>query len=42
MIVDGPGYTDEAGRSRMPEYPQLTLGEVADLVAYLKSLDDRR
>ena len=43
MIVDGPGYTDESGRSRMPDYrEQLTLSELIDLVAYLKSLDDRR
>jgi len=43
MIVDGPGYTDERGRSIMPDYrEQLTLSELVDLVAYLKSLDAAR
>ncbi len=38
-IVDGPGYTDDRGLSTMPEYrDQLTLGELIDLVAYLKGL----
>ena len=39
MIVDGPGYTDARGLSIMPEYRnELTVGELIDLVAYLKSL----
>jgi putative copper export protein len=43
MVVDGPGYADERGRSIMPDYrEQLTLSELIDLVAYLKSLDAAR
>ena len=39
MIVDGPGYTDDRGLSIMPEYRQnMTVGELVDVVAYLKSL----
>ena len=39
MIVDGPGYTDARGLSIMPDYRnELTVGELIDLVAYLKSL----
>jgi putative copper resistance protein D len=39
MIVDGPGYTDARGSSTMPDYREtLTVGELIDLVAYLKSL----
>jgi putative copper export protein/mono/diheme cytochrome c family protein len=39
MVVDGPGYTDERGRSMMPEYRNsMTVGELVDLVAYLKTL----
>ena len=40
-IVDGPGYTDERGLSTMPEYrDNLTVGQLIDLVAYLKTFDD--
>lgn len=38
QILDGPGYTDERGRSIMPEYQNLTLGELGDLVEFLKTL----
>jgi hypothetical protein len=39
MIVDGPGYTDSRGLSIMSDYRnELTVGELIDLVAYLKSL----
>lgn len=38
VVVEGPGYTDTSGRSIMPEYPDMTLGELANLVAYLQSL----
>ena len=39
-IVDGPGYTDDRGLSTMPDYREkITVGELIDLVAYLKSLD---
>jgi putative copper export protein len=39
MIVDGPGYADGQGRSTMPDdRDRLTVGELIDLVAYLKGL----
>ena len=38
VLVEGPGYIDQDGRSIMPSYPELTLRQLADLVAYLKSL----
>src|SRR5438094_289530 len=38
VLVDGPGYIAPDGRSVMPSYPDLTLRQLADLVAYLKSL----
>src|SRR4030095_11256738 len=43
VIVEGPGYTDARGRSTMPELaPGLTVAELLDLVAYLRTLSDRR
>src|SRR5262249_34366437 len=39
VIVTGPGYTDAQGLSIMPNYREsLTVAELIDLVAYLKSL----
>jgi putative copper export protein/mono/diheme cytochrome c family protein len=38
VIVEGPGYTNRDGRSTMPDYPQLTLADLIDLVAYLRGL----
>lgn len=39
VIVTEPGYTDTAGLSIMPDYREsLTVAELIDLVAYLKSL----
>lgn len=38
IVVDGPGYAAPDGSSTMPRYPELTLGELADLVAYLQRL----
>ena len=38
VIVEGPGYTRPDGRSTMPDYPQLTLADLIDLVAYLRGL----
>src|SRR5712664_3280158 len=38
VLVEGPGYIGPDGRSVMPSYPDLTLRQLADLVAYLKSL----
>jgi len=39
VIVTGPGYAGPDGLSIMPDYREsLTVGELIDLVAYLKSL----
>ena len=39
VIVEGRGYADPDGRSIMPDYrDSLSLGDLIDLVAYLKSL----
>jgi len=40
VVVDGPGWVDADGRSTMPAYADMTLGDLADIVAYLRSLDD--
>jgi putative copper resistance protein D len=38
VIIEGPGYTGADGKSIMPDYRgQLSVGELIDLVAYLKS-----
>ncbi len=40
VIIVGPGYTGPDGLSIMPDYSEsLTVRELIDLVAYLKSLD---
>ena len=40
IIVDGPGHYDPRGWSIMPDYRnKLTIGDLIDLVAYLKSLE---
>ncbi len=41
VIVKAPGHIGSDGRSRMPAYPDMTLTELADLVAYLTSLRDQ-
>ena len=38
VLVDGPGYLGPDGRSVMPAYPDMTLVQLANLVAYLSSL----
>ena len=39
VIVQAPGYTGPDGRSTMPSYADtMTLGQLVDVVAYLKSL----
>jgi len=38
VVVDGPGYVSPDGRSTMPTYPEMTLVQLADLVAYLRDL----
>ena len=38
VLVEGEGYIDASGHSTMPDYPDLTVTQLADLVAYLASL----
>jgi mono/diheme cytochrome c family protein len=38
VLVEGSGYVAADGHSTMPSYPDLTAGQLADLVSYLKSL----
>lgn len=38
VLVEGPGYASPQGRSTMPAYPDLTITQLEDLVAYLGSL----
>lgn len=38
VLVDGPGYIGADGRSAMPAYPDMTVAQLVDLVAYLRSL----
>ena len=40
VLIDEPGYVDADGRSTMPTYDAMTLGDLADVVAYLASLRD--
>lgn len=38
VVLEGAGWVDEDGRSTMPTYPDMTLRQLGDLVAYLTSL----
>lgn len=38
VLVEGPGYIGPDGHSTMPDYPDLTVRQLGDLVAYLASL----
>ena len=38
ILIEGPGYIGPNGHSTMPDYPDMTLQQLGDLVAYLKSL----
>ena len=38
VLVDGPGFIGTDGRSTMPRYPDMTLAQLGDVVAYLESL----
>ncbi len=40
VLIDAPGYVGEDGHSIMPTYPEMTTGQLSDLVAYLASLKD--
>ena len=39
VVVSGPGWSSPQGRSTMPAYPDLTVTQIEDLVAYLTSLE---
>ena len=38
VVIEGPGYVGGDGRSIMPLYPGMTLGQLTNLVAYLSAL----
>ena len=38
VLVEGPGWIGGDGRSIMPPYRDMTVGQLIDLVAYLKTL----
>lgn len=38
VVVEGPGHADANGRSTMPAYPDLTVAQLQDLVAFVSSL----
>ena len=38
VLVDGPGYIGTDGRSIMPTYPDMSVAELEDVVAYISSL----
>jgi mono/diheme cytochrome c family protein len=43
MVLDGPGFLDATGASTMPDYRErLSVSELIDLVAYLRTLDRER
>lgn len=38
VMIEGPGYIGADGHSTMPDYPDLTVRQLGDIVAYLVSL----
>jgi mono/diheme cytochrome c family protein len=38
ILIEGPGYIGPDGHSVMPDYPEMTVSQLGDLVAYLSSL----
>lgn len=38
VLVEGEGWSTESGRSTMPAYPDMTIADLTDVVAYLASL----
>jgi mono/diheme cytochrome c family protein len=38
VLIEGPGYIGPDGHSVMPDYPEMTIQQLADVVAYLASL----
>jgi hypothetical protein len=37
LLIEGPGYAGPDGKSVMPSYDSMTIAELADVVAYLRS-----
>ncbi len=35
VLIDGPGYVGNDGRSTMPAYPDMATGQLSDIVTYL-------
>ena len=38
VLIDAPGYLGADGHSNMPAYPDMTVAQLSDLIAYLASL----
>lgn len=38
ILIEGPGYIGPNGHSTMPDYPDMTLQQLSDVVEYLSSL----
>ena len=38
ILIEGPGYISPDGHSTMPDYPDMSIQQLGDLVAYLSSL----
>jgi mono/diheme cytochrome c family protein len=38
VLIDAPGYVGDDGHSIMPTYPEMTVSQLSDIVAYLGSL----
>ena len=38
VLIEGPGYIGPDGHSVMPDYPEVTVQQLGDMVAYLASL----
>jgi mono/diheme cytochrome c family protein len=38
ILIEGPGYIGPDGHSTMPDYPDMTIRQLGDVVAYVSSL----
>jgi len=38
VLTEGPGWSTKSGRSTMPSYPDMSIADLTDIVAYLASL----
>jgi mono/diheme cytochrome c family protein len=38
ILIEGPGYIGPDGHSTMPDYPEMTIRQLGDIVAYVSSL----